>query len=187
MARRDEQAAPPKRAYVHQAFPAWRYHPTKDSKMVADAKQMAEDTPDEDGWVGDPALLVAPPTDTQSAEQAGPDSATMRAAFEINWQQLMKEHRELQSRHDQAVFALTTAQGEADALRVASSSLRADLEAALRKADALQTSNTALKAELEALKSAAVPAPTQARGGVQFQKKAAPVVEPVTSEAKASE
>ncbi len=150
--------APQKKNYVHQSFPAWRHHATKESKLVQNARQSAEETPDEGGWVDDPALLPKPVDAAGDASAVAPElsASTLREAFNVNWDKLMAEHRDLQNKHFQLGQELDAAQGEAGALR---------------------TANAALKSELEALK-----APPKA--STQFQKKA-PVV--ITADAPATE
>ena len=150
--------APQKKKYTHEHFPTWRYKFGKDDKIVHSQKQLDLETPDEDGWVDDPALLPKPAEAAGDASAPAPElsASTLREAFNVNWDKLMAEHRDLQNKHFQLGQELDAAQGEAGALR---------------------TANAALKSELEALK-----APPKA--STQFQKKA-PVV--ITADAPATE
>lgn len=141
---------PPKKAYVHEHFPTWRHHPVRESKLVSSQAQQDTDAPDSEGWSDSQVVVPIPAAESSDSErstQARPEASgdVMRAAFNVNFDQMQKTNHDLLARGIQ---------------------LNAELDAAYGDISALRNQNQALKAENEALKA-------RKPSATQFQRKAA--------------
>lgn len=150
MARRDEQVAP-KKAYAHEGFPTWRHHPVRESKMVSSQGQLELETPDSDGWSD--KQVVVPVQDTAKIDSGDSQRSTparteagdvMRAAFNVNFDQMQRTNHDLIARNIQ---------------------INSELDAAYADISALRNQNQALKVEIEGLKA-------RKPSATQFQRKA---------------